>query len=79
MVFPRARVVGVMTDPEAAEERHLPAFKKKKIEFVGRLRRPGVPGHVHFSAKDALGRSLFGLLKDGLGACAVPAEYRWGS
>lgn len=34
---------------------------------------------MYFSAKDALGRSLFGLLKDCLGACAVAAEYRRGS
>lgn len=67
-----------MMGPEAAEERHLPALKKKK-EFVGRLPRPGVRGHVHFSAKDALGRALSGLLKDRLRACAVPAEHRWGS
>lgn len=34
---------------------------------------------MYFSAKDALDRSLFGLLKDCLGACAVAAEYRRGS
>lgn len=67
-----------MIVPEAAEERRLPALKKKK-EFVGRVLCPGVWCNVHFSAKDALSRSLFGLLKDCLSACAVAAEYRWGS
>lgn len=44
LVFPRARVVTVKMVPEVAEEKHLPALKKKKREreFVDRLLCPGV-------------------------------------
>lgn len=45
LVFPRARVVTVKMVPEVAEEKHLPALKKKKErerEFVDRLLCPGV-------------------------------------
>lgn len=35
LVFPRARVVGVMMVQETAEERHLPALQKKKSSWGG--------------------------------------------
>lgn len=81
LVFPRARVVTVKMVPEVAEEKHLSALKKKKKKkrVRGQAAVPRGVVQMHFSAKDALGRSLFGLLKDCLGARAVAAEYRRGS